>query len=246
MAEDPKTTGTPTQDGGDAAQEPTTGTPADGGRNAEGEQSAAELEALKREKEQWLAEKANYEKLKREREQQQAQPAAPPTTPGYDERAAAALRQLQEAAAGGDVYAEVILALGQAVGQTQGAFRRELEIRDFPAERREAVQTLINEAAARGEMLSPRTAAQLLDGRELSQREAALKEREDRLAAAEAAKRDGVVATRHEPAPRTTGELPAEVTPAEYARMQSEAATIADRLKIREAERSGKLKIKPG
>jgi len=87
-----QTTGTPGQDGGDAALAQTAGTPVTDGGNAAAagetpeqriarlEAIAAEAERLKQEKNQWLSEKSNYEDAKRRlAEYEQWAVSTPPT-----------------------------------------------------------------------------------------------------------------------------------------------------------------------
>jgi hypothetical protein len=166
MSEEPTTTGT-TADGNAEA----TGTTVDG--NAE-ELAAlkAEVEQLRKVKEQALAEKTNYERLKA---QVANGPVAGTPPPANGDALRQAVSTLQYMANQGDVGAQLQVAIIENQQRLDHQNRENAELLEVPDTNRERVKALAKEYG-----VAPKVAALMLKGQEASDLEARLAEAEGR------------------------------------------------------------------
>lgn len=214
------TAGAETPDGG---QQPGTQEPAQaGGAKPESDPEVARLksenERLARLHEEHLREKNNLEAERaRYREWETAQ-ANQPSPAGQAQSQAFWTRVVQDANDPDSPlheYAQGMLAMGrELLGQRQQT-QEQFGYMEVPAERRPDVQRLVAEARQRGEYITPKTAAALIDGRSLSTKADELAKREKELAEREAALRNGQISTREVPAPPDPSKLKA-ITQAEF------------------------------
>lgn len=168
----------------------TTGTAGDGNAEATGTPvggNADELAALKakaelaekleREKQQWLAEKSNYEALKREREATGFGAAQPPAqAPSAQNELQTVYAQLQYLAASGDPGAKWQLAMveQQQLLQRQNQYLQEMM--SVPDARRDRVNDLVRQYN-----VTPKAALLMLDGMDKREAEARIAELEERV-----------------------------------------------------------------
>lgn len=175
MSDEQQTAGT--TDGGNAQA---TGTPVDG--NAEdlsALKAKAELaDKLEREKAQWLAEKGNYEDLKRQvaaNGPAGGQPPAP-AAGGQAQELQQAYAQLQLLAAQGDLGAKWQLAQVNELQRVHAQNQYLAEMLEIPDTRRSKVNEIVTQYR-----VTPRVAQLMLDGMEKREAEQRIAELEERV-----------------------------------------------------------------
>ena len=147
MSEQTTGTQTPAPDGGDdAAKAALTGTPKAAADGGDAESAEARLAKLEQEKQQWLAEKTNYEELKREKlaNANAAPVLTPANTDAYAQQrlqaAQKAWNETQMLAQQGDPLAQLVVMQDQIYGQQVQNLKLELEATKVPEEYREDVK----------------------------------------------------------------------------------------------------------
>lgn len=174
MPDEEQTTGT--AEVGNAAETPTTGTPADG--NAESLDTLRErISNLQNQQSQWLAEKTNYENLKREKEQGAWQSPPPPTTNGDDADLNIAFMELQQLANMGDRQAKLQLAQVREARELRAQNAYLQDKLDVPESEREEVEQI-----ARKEGVTLRIARRLRKAEKAEESERRAAEAEKKLA----------------------------------------------------------------
>lgn len=173
-AQDDLTTGT--AGGGNAEA---TGTPVGGNADelAALREKADLAEKLEREKSQWLAEKGNYEALKREKEAAGFGVAQPPAqAPNAQNELQTVYAQLQYLAAGGDPGAKWQLALLEQQQQLARQNQYLQEMMSVPDSNRDEVNRIV-----RDHNVTPKAAMLMLKGMKASEAEARIAELEERV-----------------------------------------------------------------
>lgn len=221
MLNEPETTGTPEPEPQDGNAQEATGTAegAQDGGNAQGQEQGgltqderAELEALRRQKGQALAEKSGYEAAKQELERLRGA-GTPPMDPSAatNAQAAALVARLSakeqeltyRATVLNDDDALIQLATLAQLRQTQQALEYRTQMLEVERDDRGEVERVMREAGQRGEQLSTATARELVQLRRLKEKSADLTTKEQEIAAAQDARARGVVATRQVGVPRS-------------------------------------------
>jgi len=247
MAE-PVQPGTTVATGGDDAAKAALAVPAPqaGGSAEPKPDEAAELEALRAQKQQWLGEKSKYEDARRELEDLRTRSSQPTTPPaGYDPMAQQ-VNDLWLRAQQGDPEAQVqlIAATAQAAHQENERIRAEnrwrWELEKVPVGDRDAV-----DARARNDRISPAAAHNAIEAERYRAEKAGLAEQTRKLQEEQDRLRRGVVSTTAAPAPSAPSSD--EITQDEYNRITREAAfgNAEARKRVRLYD-EGRLKIRPG
>jgi hypothetical protein len=254
-ADDQTTAGTPEHDpnvgnAGDATG--TTDGYQDGG-NAEGVEGAAsaeeraELEALRRQKGQWLAEKSGYETAKQELERLRASSPPPMDAAAAQantlmQRLAAKEQELQyRAQVLNDDEALLQLALLHQGRQQQQELAYRTQMLEVEKEVRADVERMMHEAQMRGEYISAQTAKRLVQLERLAAKSSDLENKERELTAAQEARARGVVATRTVGVPRSElnkSQMTSEEFGREWDRLDADG-----RRKLNAALNSGRVRI---
>lgn len=242
-----ETTGTPVppQEGANADASGTPAAQPEGGNAGLTAEEKAELERLKSEKGQWLAEKTNYEEAKRRlQELEQASQSTPPT--GYDPQNEALLRSYQDLAERDPAVAQIITAVAQStqaqLQRQQAELRWYRELDSVPATDRAEV-----EARARRLGVSPAWAQRDLDAERYTKTQKELEAERQRLAVErEALNRPKTVSTVASPSPPA---MPRgdEITAEEYARACDRAEKgDAEARRLLDRYDSGQVRIRTG
>lgn len=177
------------------------GTPNGAGTTVDGsalsDQDKQELEALRRQKEQWLGERTKYEEAQRALE---AAAVTPPPTGDMDALAAQKFAELQYRAQNGDTDAAFQLRTLQATAQSLAQMQQQMAMSAIPADKHQAVRQIMQE---RG--VDPITAFELVRGRELQERQRQIENQEANLKAADERRRMGILDVTVRPASPTEG-----------------------------------------
>lgn len=254
-ADDQTTAGTPEHDPIDGNALEATGT-ADGaqdGGNAEGVEGAVsaeereELEQLRRQKGQWLAEKTGYETTKQELERLRA--SSPPPMDAANAQASALMQRLAAKEQELQYRAQVLndddalmqLAMLHQSRQQQQELAYRTQMLEVEREVRQDVERLMYEARMRGEYISAQTAQRMVQLERLASKAQALDNKERELTAANEAKARGVVATRTVGVPRSEV-MKTELTSAEFGK-EWDRLDAEGRRKLNAALNSGKVRI---
>jgi hypothetical protein len=219
------TTGAEAADG----QEP--GTTAEAQAGGQEPESAAEVARLKAENErlarlheEHLREKSNLEAERaryREIEAAQANQQSPAGQAQSQQFWARVVQDANDPDSPLHEYAQGMLAMGREVLNQRAQVSEQFGYMEVPPEKRPDVQRAVAEARQRGEYITPKTAAQLIDGRNLSTKADELARREKELTEREAAIRGGQVSTREVPAPPDPSKLKT-MTQKEYGKRMAE------------------------
>lgn len=256
-ADDPTTTGTPEYDlqGGNAHDATGTagGTTDDG--NAEGVEGAAvlsdvdreELEQLRRQKGQWLAEKTGYETAKQELERLRA--SSPPPMDAANAQASALMQRLAAKEQELQYRAQVLndddallqLAMLHQNRQQQQELAYRTQMLEVERDIRQDVERVMYEARMRGEYISAHTAQRMVQLERQAAAATQVEQRERELKAADEARSRGVVSTRTVGVPRSEiskTQMTSEEFGREWDRLDPEG-----RRKLNAALNSGRVRI---
>lgn len=257
MADDPTTAGTPEHEPHGGNADYATGTAGDGqdGGNAEGVEGAAglsevdreELDNLRRQKGQWLAEKTGYETAKQELERLRA--SSPPPMDAAAAQASALMQRLAAKEQELQYRAQVLndddallqLAMLHQNRQQQQELAYRTQMLEVDRDIRNDVERVMYEARMRGEVISAHTAQRMIQLERQAMAASNLGEKERELKAAEEARARGVVSTRTVGVPRSEiqkSQMTSEEFGREWDRLDSEG-----RRKLNAALNSGRVRI---
>jgi hypothetical protein len=244
---DAKTTGTTAGAGGDAAKAVAGTTPNAVDRNAEPAGAAdverQELEALRREKNQWLAEKTNYERLKSELDARETE--APTTySQGGNDQATRVWQEIYDDARAGDAKSIAMLHGFESLHKSHTAKVTELERKLEKLTTPEAERAEVESEFKTGDYTSWEAARRGVQAKKLLAQKQQLEAERQKLEAEMKAKEAGVVSMSTRSV--TGKELGAEdeMERAHYLeRMRDDSIPFEERALLRRKYESGKLKL---